>query len=173
MRSWRNRLRLLLLASLLCLWMAGTAGRQPERILYCMCVPLLLAIGIIDETTGRIPPWLNLAVGMLGMIRLIQDIAHWQEYLCGMLAAGGILYAIYRTSRKKGIGGGDIKLMAAAGLLLGLNKVLSALFIASLLAAAIHFLRMKFFGSGRSLAFGPYLSAGIFAVMLSADRIVQ
>jgi leader peptidase (prepilin peptidase)/N-methyltransferase len=53
-----------------------------------------------------------------------------------------------------------VKLVAAAGLLLGLPKMILGITLGSLAGAIIHSVRMKH-GADRRLAFGPYLAAGI------------
>ena len=72
----------------------------------------------------------------------------------------------------KGIGGGDIKLMASAGLLLGWQKIILALFIGSVAGSLIHVTLMELKGKERILAFGPYLAMGIFAAMLYGEKII-
>ena len=65
---------------------------------------------------------------------------------------------IYWITKGRGIGGGDIKLMAAAGLLLGWQNILLSLMIGSIAGSVIHLALMKIQGKDRVLAFGPYLA---------------
>ena len=85
--------------------------------------------------------------------------------------------SLFRNSlyiyKGKGIGGRDIKLMAVSGLMLGWQKNILAFFIGALLTILIHPFRMVFAGSGRRLAFGPYLAAGIIISMLWGGRILS
>lgn len=137
-----------------------------EKTLFCLCASILLAVGIIDGAVFEIPPVCNVFIGMLGVIRLLCDWENRGEYAVGFLLAGSFFMTAFLFTKGEGIGGGDIKLMAAAGLFLGANKILLALFIGSAAGAAVHLLRMKWQGKGRILAYGPYLSLGIFLAMI-------
>ena len=75
-------------------------------------------------------------------------------------------------TKGRGIGGGDIKLMAAAGLLLGFQGIILALILGCVLGSVIHLLRMKLQDKNNVLALGPYLSVGIFIAMLYSDKII-
>lgn len=155
-----------LAGSLICLWILAGRGLTLEGVLYSLCTFVLLMIGIIDEKTFEIPVELNLFIGALGTIRLLSDLACWQEYLAGMAAVSGLLLAASLLTRGTGIGGGDIKMMAAAGLFLGTERIIPAFFLGCLTGLLIHPVRMKLWGKSRVMALGPYLSFGILAVMV-------
>lgn len=72
-----------------------------------------------------------------------------------------------------GIGGGDIKLIAIAGLLLGYQATLVAFFIASILGGcmAIYLLLTKQKDRKSLIAFGPYLCIGIYFAYLYGNQI--
>ncbi|MEO1815712.1 MAG: prepilin peptidase [Acetobacterium sp.] len=70
-------------------------------------------------------------------------------------------------------GGGDIKLMAVAGFMLGWGNTLLATFIGLLLggAVAVYLLAQK--TKDKHMAFGPYLCIGIMTALLFGDIIIQ
>lgn len=70
-------------------------------------------------------------------------------------------------------GGGDIKLMAVAGFMLGWENTLLAAFIGLLLggAVAVYLLGRK--TKDKHMAFGPYLCIGIMTALLFGDIIIQ
>lgn len=70
-------------------------------------------------------------------------------------------------------GGGDIKLMAVAGFMLGWGNALLAAFIGLLLggAVAVYLLVQK--TKDKHMAFGPYLCIGIMTALLFGDIIIQ
>lgn len=80
---------------------------------------------------------------------------------------------LYYATKGRGIGGGDVKLMAVAGLLIGWQKILLALVLGAILGSVIHIARMKISGEEHILAFGPYLSAGIFIAMLYGEQMIN
>ena len=140
-------------------------------LLFCICTSTLLVIGVVDQRTFEIPIRCNILIGILGGVRFFLDLAHWHEYLAGAFAASSVLLAAHLITKGRAMGDGDIKLMSAAGFLLGWGNILLALFIASCLGVMIHTLLMILKNKGRVLAFGPYLAFGIFVAMLYGEEI--
>ena len=64
------------------------------------------------------------------------------------------------------MGGGDVKLMAACGLILGMEKILYAFYFGCVLALIVHSFHMLLKKKGRVVAMGPYFSVGILVVVL-------
>lgn len=137
-----------------------------ELILYGLCTLDLFVLAVADIKTYEIPLGCNLFLGTLGLVRLFLDLPHWHHYVAGFFAVSSLFWAVYVFTGGKGIGGGDVKLMAAAGLFLGWEKILLALAMGSASALVIHIALMAFKKKERVLAFGPYLAAGIFCAML-------
>ncbi len=140
--------------------------------MFCICTSVLLVVAVVDERTFEIPPGCNILIGILGILHLLLEVSCWQECLEGMCVVSGIFLIIFYVTKGKGIGGGDIKLMAAAGLLLGRQKIMLALFIGSVAGVVIHLMRMRLKGKDKILAFGPYLAFGIFTAMLYGEKIL-
>ncbi len=161
-----------LLNGLIYVWIFMAKGFQPESILFCICASVLIVISVIDWRTYEIPFGCNIIIGILGIVRVILDLAHWYDYVIGFFAVSGLFLIIYWITKGRGIGGGDIKLMAAAGLLLGWQNILLALMIGSIAGSVIHLTLMKVQGKDRVLAFGPYLAFGIFTAMLYGNEII-
>jgi len=86
---------------------------------------------------------------------------------------GGFLFLLLLLSGGSAIGGGDVKLMAGSGLLLGLPLNLFAFFSGCIIGSVIHIIRMKFFGAGRDLAMGPYLAIGIVIAFLWGESLIH
>lgn len=161
-----------LLNGLIYVWIFMAKGFQPESILFCICASVLIVISVIDWRTYEIPFGCNIVIGILGIVRVILDLAHWYNYVIGFFAVSGLFLIIYWIIKGRGIGGGDIKLMAAAGLLLGWQNILLSLMIGSIAGSVIHLALMKIQGKDRVLAFGPYLAFGIFISMLYGNDII-
>lgn len=167
-----NRIFFLIANGLICIWVLAVKGWTPQGVLSGCCACVLLVIGIIDENTFEIPIECNILIGILGIVNLSLDFGNWRDYMAGMCAASSILLVIFYLTKRKGIGGGDIKMMAAAGLLLGWRKITLALFIGAFAGVIVHSARMRIRGKSRILAFGPYLSLGIFIAMLYGEKII-
>ena len=161
-----------LLNGLIYVWIFMAKGFQPESILFCICASVLIVISVIDWRTYEIPFGCNIIIGILGIVRVFLNLAHWYDYVIGFFAVSGLFLIIYWITKGRGIGGGDIKLMAAAGLLLGWQNILLALMIGSIAGSVIHLTLMKVQGKDRVLAFGPYLAFGIFTAMLYGNEII-
>jgi leader peptidase (prepilin peptidase)/N-methyltransferase len=135
-------------------------------------VCVLLAVAVVDVKTRRIPDVLVAALAGVAILSL----GAWPEIgalsrITGVLAAGAPLLVI-AVVREGAFGGGDVKLMAAAGLLLGWQGALTAGLLA-LTAGGVYgavlsaFRRLNRQGRGKDhFAFGPFLAAGIIIAML-------
>jgi len=137
------------------------SGLTIEGILYCLFVSALLVLAVIDFRTFEIPFGINVFIALLGVVRVCTDSSQWFLYIIGFFLVSGIFGMVYLLTKGNGMGGGDIKLMAAAGLLLGGPKVFLGMLLGCVFAVVIHPIRMKVKKEGNKLAFGPYLAAGL------------
>ena len=146
-------------------------------LLYCLLISSLIALSVIDFRTYEIPVGFNVFILVLGTIRLIyeyiMDHNSWPEYIIGLVSVSVPLLLIFYATKGRGIGGGDVKLMGAAGLLLGWKLVILAFFLGCLLGSVIHIARMKISGESHVLAMGPYLSAGIIIAIFAGERMIS
>lgn len=148
-----------------------TNGFQITSILYCMLTSALLVLSVIDFRTFEIPLGINVFILALGLIQVILDYENWLNYLIGFFAVSVFMYIVILLT--DGFGGGDMKLMASAGLLLGWKKIVLAFILGCILGAVIHPIRMRISKEDNVLAFGPYLAIGIFVVALWGDDLIQ
>lgn len=148
-------------------------GVSIETLLYCLMASALLALSVIDFRTFEIPLGFNVFIAVLGLVRVLTDLTNWREYAVGFFAVSTVLYIIYVLTKGRGIGGGDIKLMAASGLLLGWKCNILAFLLGCIIGSVIHLLRMRFTNAERVLALGPYLSIGIYISALWGTRLID
>lgn len=148
-------------------------GFQLKSVLYCVLISILIVISIIDFRTYEIPPILNGLIGVLGIIQVILDRGNWLNYVIGFFSISIFLLILYYASKGRSIGGGDVKLMAVTGLLLGWKLVLFAFIAGCLLGSIIHSIRMKVSGEGKMLAMGPYLAGGILCALLFGNQFIH
>jgi leader peptidase (prepilin peptidase)/N-methyltransferase len=102
----------------------------------------------------------------------VTDLPNWLGYLIGLVAVSGVFLLLHIGTGGNGLGMGDVKLMGAAGLLLGWKSILLAVLVGSLSGALIHSARMKK-GAGKKLAFGPYLAGGIWFAALFGGQLID
>lgn len=158
---------------LLYVWLLAVKGWSLECLLYCLCTSALLIAAVADYRTYEIPVGCNKAILCLGIVRLLTDLQRWPVYTAGFFGVSGFFYLIYVLTKGRGIGGGDIKLMAASGLLLGIGNSVLAMVIGCIAGSVIHLGMMRLGGKERMLAFGPYLALGIVAAMLYGEEWIR
>lgn len=144
------------------------SGDWLKTALYCALFSLLMVVAIIDWRTFEIPNGLNIAILVLGLVRLFTDLGNWKLYLIGLVCVSLFFLIIWLVTGGAGIGMGDVKLMGAAGLLVGWKNIVIGMFAGCIIGAVIHIVRMRR-GAGRRLAFGPYLAAGTWLAALFGD----
>lgn len=157
-----------------------------EGLLFLIVAEMLLFLTIIDWNTQYIPLECNIIIFLCGLIHLFADFSNWVDYIIGLFAVSGFLllidkiYTPFLKKKYEGelvvdhvIGDGDIKLMAATGLLLGWKLNFFALGISCVIGSIIHLILMKIKGSERQFAFGPYLSLGIYITMICGEQLVS
>lgn len=150
-----------------------TGGLSIDSLLYCLLASALLVLSVIDFRTYEIPFGINLFILALGLVRVATDASNILNYLTGLLAVSIVLAILYYATGGRAIGGGDVKLMAACGLLLGWKLIIFAFLLGCVLGAVIHVIRMKVSGEGRVLAMGPYLSMGVLIAALWGERMIN
>ena len=111
---------------------------------FLTALALLIILGVIDLKTRLLP---NKYVAAFLAIGLIFNIANgfyytqWQEMLIGMIAGAGLLLAIRYVANKiykqDTLGLGDVKLMGAAGIWLGVDYIFLCISIGAF-AGLIH-----------------------------------
>ncbi len=147
-------------------------GLSIESLLYCLLFSTLLALSVIDFRTYEIPIGFNVFILALGLVRVATDYTHWLQYLIGALAISIPLLIVYYITGGRGIGGGDVKLMATCGLLLGWKLILLAFLMGCILGSVIHIIRMKVSKADHVLAMGPYLSLGIWITAMWGNDLI-
>lgn len=147
-------------------------GFTLTTVVYCLMFSALIALSVIDFRTYEIPVGFNYFILTLGLITVALDYRNWKDYLIGLLAVSVLLAIIYYASSGRAIGGGDVKLMGAAGLVLGWKLIILAFFLGCILGSVIHLLRMKLTKAEHVLAMGPYLSVGIMISTLFGNELI-
>lgn len=148
-------------------------GFHVYTILYCLTISALLILSLVDARTFEIPFSCNIFIGILGIAATIFDRGNLADHIAGFFSVSALLYLVYLLTHGCGIGGGDIKLMAVTGLLLGFRGNFIGFFFGCLYACIIHIVRMKFFGAESKFAMGPYLAAGLLTAMWFGKEIAN
>ena len=134
-----------------------------------------VSLAWIDLRHGIIPDWLNLLIAVIGLARALL-FEGWEAALgAGSegIAVGAIawlLRRLYFMFRKyQGLGLGDVKLLAASGIWIGLAGVPVQLLVGSCTALAaaggLH-LAGRTMTPQTSLPFGPFLALGLLVTLV-------
>jgi prepilin signal peptidase PulO-like enzyme (type II secretory pathway) len=151
---------------------------QPFVLMRHMLVALYgYLAAIIDIRTRKIPNSLikvMLATWILTIVPLLftdtqYAIGLLYDSLAGFAVSGGLFLIVYVLSRK-GLGGGDVKFMAAAGLFLGYSLSVSAILFGTVLAAVTGgiLILCKKINRKDPIPLAPFLFAGILLIIIIA-----
>ncbi len=146
-------------------------GLSLMSIIGLVLTALLIVITMIDIDTMEIYDRFHVMIIVLGVITmLISDLPILDHVIGFFIISVPFLIIAMITN---GIGGGDIKLIAAAGLLLGYQSTLVAFIIASILGGFVAIMLVIFKLQHRKslIAFGPYLCLGIYVAFLVGKPI--
>jgi len=132
---------------------------------------ILARLSYVDWKTYRLPNILTKPLIALGLIYNLNISLDAYPYLLGAILGYAIFWVVetaYRLIRKReGLGRGDAKLLAAGGAWCGALALPFIILIASS-AALIYILpKPKSERAGITLAFGPFLAAGIAVTFLA------
>ncbi|HET7886500.1 MAG TPA: A24 family peptidase [Bradyrhizobium sp.] len=137
---------------------------------FALLCALCAVLAWIDIRHGIIPDWVNGAIAGLGLLRMFMAA----DFVASLAAfgEGAVIGAVFWLLRRlyfalrgiQGLGLGDIKFLAAAGIWVGIEGVPMLLLVATLTAlACVGAMQV----SGRALtaqtamSFGPFLAAGL------------
>ena len=135
--------------------------------LLCLLTAVLAWIDIRD---GIIPDWLNLTIAGVGLLRalIVDGPLAGSNAVCEGAAIGAIFWLLrrlYFAFRKiQGLGLGDVKFLAAAGIWVGVAGLPVLLLVAALTAlacAAVMQLTGRQLTAQTSMSFGPFLAIGL------------
>ena len=142
-------------------------GLTLEALIYYLFFAALLIVTFIDIDHRIIPNVITLpGIPICFAASFALPTITYREALLGILIGGGSLFLvawIYSLiTKKEGMGGGDIKLLAMMGAIVGWQGVLFTIFLASLVGTLAGLAAMLQSRKGMKLAvpFGPFLSIG-------------
>lgn len=135
---------------------AVTRAPQGQILLIAIVCVALVAIWISDAHTGIVPDAFTL--GPLGLILLVGFWQHaWPLFVSAAIPF--IPFAITAAlSKGRGMGWGDVKLVALGGAVLGAQIAVLAFALACIAAVALNYFQGRRRGA---IAFAPYLAAAI------------
>lgn len=150
-------------------------GLTFEAMTIFLIASILITIALIDIDTMTIPDRLTVSIIPLAIIlSFFQNDVTIFERIIGFFIISLPMIALNKFIEDS-FGGGDIKLIAVCGLMLGWKNILLASFIAILISGiyASYLLISKKSKKGTHIAFGPYLCIGIYTSLLYGDELIS
>jgi leader peptidase (prepilin peptidase) / N-methyltransferase len=148
-------------------------GMSFDFAVYIVVAPALVIITAIDIEHQIIPDVITLPGIVLGLAVGTYSIGYIDSML-GFFIGGGLFYLLAVLSNG-GMGGGDIKYIAAAGAWLGWQKVLLVIFTGALLGSIVGLFQIAMQNKSRKslIPFGPFLAVGTMITLFYGDSLIQ
>ncbi len=162
-------------------WCLAVVGPEPALVRALVLTAFLVVVAVIDFDhqliLDKVVAWLAAAGVALNLALAASPAAAlpllWDMLLGGLLG-GGVMLAIAVVTRG-GMGGGDIKFLAALGLWFGWQLTLLTLFLSFVIGGAggavLLLLRLR--GRKDFIPFGPFIAAGAFVALLYGPALVD
>jgi leader peptidase (prepilin peptidase)/N-methyltransferase len=141
----------------------------------------LIPLAVIDFKYYIIPDWFNLPMIIAGLaISFIPGDLSPLQSITGLLSGGGSLYLVgligkFLFKKEDSMGGGDIKLMAAAGALFGAPAALMGIMFGAFLGSVGGLLMMRLHKTDQEhrIPFGPFLGAGLWISVIAGNQLLN
>ena len=155
-------------------------GLTLEGLIYFVFISSLIIMTFIDIDHRIIPDVITLPGILIGLIAsLALPTVGFKDAVIGLLVGGGSLWLVawvyYLLTRKDGMGGGDIKLLAMMGTIIGLKGVIFTIFVSSAVGTLVGVTLMIIKGKDMKFAvpFGPFLSIGAITYIFFGHEIIR
>ena len=147
-------------------------GATLTAMLHCLFLSILIVMAMIDMDTMEIPDRLSVFILILAVIALALDPSSIPTRILGALI---ISVPFWILSRCNAMGGGDVKIMCAAGFYLGTPLVLTAFVLSSFIGtiAALYLMICKKKNRKSEIPFGPFLAIGLTLSVLWGNTLIQ
>ncbi|OAG27070.1 prepilin peptidase, partial [Thermodesulfatator autotrophicus] len=155
-------------------------GLTPAYLGFFFMVAGLWVASIIDLEYQIIPDEISLPGILVGLFfSLYNPLTTPIDALLGALCGAGGLYLLaefyYFFTKREGLGGGDLKLLAMIGAFLGVKSLIPVLFLASLVGAVIGIAAALWQKAKDkrtfAIPFGPFLSLGAIVYLFFASYL--
>jgi leader peptidase (prepilin peptidase)/N-methyltransferase len=154
-------------------------GISTLYLIYLTFFAALTLVSFIDLPHRIIPDVISLPGIIIGLvISLLHPQLSIKDSFIGVLLGGGSLYlvaSIYHIiTKREGMGGGDVKLLAMIGAFIGwkgvLFTILCSSFIGSIVGVALMLISSA--DSKYAVPFGPFLSLGAIIYVLWGEALI-
>jgi leader peptidase (prepilin peptidase)/N-methyltransferase len=167
-----------ILSALLAVGMLYRFGPTASFLIYYLWACVLLIITFIDLDIQIIPDRFSLGGIAAGLVAVYWLPLTYKDALLGLFLGGGLLLAIiygyYFLTKKEGMGGGDVKLLAMIGVFTGWQGVLFTVFTSSLVGTLVG-IPYGLINKGTlktAIPFGPFLALGALIYVFWGQQVI-
>ena len=148
-------------------------GLTFDFLVYFVLAPTLVIITVVDIKHQIIPDIITLPGLALGLAAGSYSIGYANSFM-GFLLGCGLFYLLAVLSNG-GMGGGDIKYIAAAGAFVGWQKVLLIIFIGAVLGTFVGLFQIGFQKKTRKniIPFGPLLAVATLITLFHGNLLIK
>jgi prepilin signal peptidase PulO-like enzyme (type II secretory pathway) len=161
-----------LVTALLFLLVYVIQGFTFNGLLIALLGSQIVALCIIDFEHRIIPDELQISMGLTGLLYGLNENLHVATMLGGMVAGASCGYLLQKSylllKKRHGLGMGDVKFMAVAGIWLGIAPLLPFFFYAGMLGIVSAVL-WRVVRHDPYFPFGPALAISLFVLVLYPD----
>lgn len=158
------------LSAIFCVWRLGFTW---EALLAFYLISVMTPLSLIDFATQEIPDGFHIAMlpAVIFSFLLFPEITLTSRVI-GFFIISVPMLIIGEIAG--GFGGGDVKMMAVAGAMLGWKAILCAFLIGVFVALfyCIYIMVFKKGGMKTAIAFGPYLAVGIVVAYFYSEPLI-
>jgi leader peptidase (prepilin peptidase)/N-methyltransferase len=155
-------------------------GVTPPGLVVFLFVCVLIVVSFIDLEKKLIPHVLTLTgIPIFAVLSVLFNGLAVKDVFFGIMVGAGSLYfvAVYyeAITKREGMGGGDVNLLAMLGAFLGVKSILFILLMASLLGAVVGVAFILFQGKDMKyeIPFGPFLCAAAVVYLFCGEYFLS
>jgi leader peptidase (prepilin peptidase)/N-methyltransferase len=147
--------------------------------IYALVFSVFICVFCIDLEHKLIFDRFQIILFVLGLISIFFDKEFgWLSHLIGGAVGFALFFLVAwvfeKVSKREGLGGGDVKLALVAGILLGWERLLLSLIIATVPAAIIMSIATRGKeGEEREFPFAPFLIIGFSVAICFGTQIIS
>jgi len=153
---------------------------QVDFFIYLTFCAAMVIITFIDLDHMIIPDIISLPGIAIGFAAsFISNSMDWQQSLMGILLGGGLFYAVAfifcLVTKREGLGGGDIKLLAMIGAFLGWQAIAFVIFLSAFVGAVVGLIYTRLYSKGENaqIPYGPFLAGAAICYLFYGQIIIM
>lgn len=152
---------------------------QVDFFIYLGFCAAMMVITFIDLDHMIIPDIISLPGIATGFaLSFVSNHIDWQQSILGILLGGGLFYAVAfifcLITKKEGMGGGDIKLLAMIGAFLGWQAIPFVIFLSAFVGAIAGLIYTRFCSKEKNaqIPYGPFLAGAAICYLFYGQIII-